>query len=359
MNGLERLPGAAFVVHLHPSKLASPRQGIRAHLNSLLLRYNEELEGVILSFSNERVLTHHAAIQPYFPFVKVEVLADVVLFRARQGMRLVGTVNKVGADYIGLLVLGFINASLGAEQIRSEFRPRLTEQCWASSKTPQHRLEVGTKVHFSVHAVRHHGQFVSIAGSLQQPGTGADGFAKPPLPASAAAGAARGQQQQGQQEQRQQLAQQQRQEQQQQQQPKAEKRKKKRKVEELAQQQPQAVQAAAPPPPAQQQQAEQPAAAGKKAKKDKQKQQTVGGQPTQQNGGTAAALPAGAAAAQAPEASAGKNKGKKRKAEAAAAAPTPAAAKPAAAAAKPAAAAAMEANGSSEQKKKKKKKTKD
>jgi hypothetical protein len=36
----------------------------------------------------------------------------------------VGTVNKVGADYLGLLVLGFINASVAADQIRAEFRPR-------------------------------------------------------------------------------------------------------------------------------------------------------------------------------------------------------------------------------------------
>ena len=35
-----------------------------------------------------------------------------------------GTVNKVGADYLGLLVLGFINASVAADQIRAEFRPR-------------------------------------------------------------------------------------------------------------------------------------------------------------------------------------------------------------------------------------------
>lgn len=36
-----------------------------------------------------------------------------------------GTVNKVGADYVGLLVLGVINASVAADQMRPEFRPRL------------------------------------------------------------------------------------------------------------------------------------------------------------------------------------------------------------------------------------------
>lgn len=37
----------------------------------------------------------------------------------------VGTVNKVGADYVGLLVLGVVNASIAADQMRPEFRPRL------------------------------------------------------------------------------------------------------------------------------------------------------------------------------------------------------------------------------------------
>lgn len=37
----------------------------------------------------------------------------------------VGTVNKVGADYVGLLVLGFMNAAIAADSIRPEFRPRL------------------------------------------------------------------------------------------------------------------------------------------------------------------------------------------------------------------------------------------
>ena len=51
-------------------------------------RYSEDLEGVVLSFANERVLTTQASIHPYFPFVRLEVLADLVLFRPRPGMRL-------------------------------------------------------------------------------------------------------------------------------------------------------------------------------------------------------------------------------------------------------------------------------
>ena len=37
MEGLERLR-TKLTIDLHPSKLASPREGVRAHLTSLLLR---------------------------------------------------------------------------------------------------------------------------------------------------------------------------------------------------------------------------------------------------------------------------------------------------------------------------------
>lgn len=42
----------------------------------------------------------------------------------------VGTINKVGVDYIGLLLLGFINVSLAADQIRSEFQARPLVRHW-------------------------------------------------------------------------------------------------------------------------------------------------------------------------------------------------------------------------------------
>ena len=43
---------------------------------------------MLLSYSNERILTHQAHIHPYFPLVRVEVAADAVLFRPQAGMRL-------------------------------------------------------------------------------------------------------------------------------------------------------------------------------------------------------------------------------------------------------------------------------
>ena len=41
-----------------------------------------------MSYANERVLTKTACIHPYFPYARLEVTAEVVLFRPRPGIRL-------------------------------------------------------------------------------------------------------------------------------------------------------------------------------------------------------------------------------------------------------------------------------
>lgn len=167
-----------FTVDLHPSKLSSVETGVREHLHALLLRYNEHLDGVPLSISNEKILTQQAHIHPYFPLVRVDVSADVVLFKPQLGTRLVGTVNKIGADYIGLLVLGFINAAIGAERIRQDLQCRYADSCWVSARNPKHVISVGTQVHFTLAGVQRPGDFVSLIGELRTSDTGAHGFTK-------------------------------------------------------------------------------------------------------------------------------------------------------------------------------------
>jgi len=61
-----------------------------------------------------------------------------------------GTVGTVGADYLGLLVLGLFNAVVGRERIPGHLRCRPAQGCWASDTDRRLRLEVGTPVDFVV-----------------------------------------------------------------------------------------------------------------------------------------------------------------------------------------------------------------
>ena len=44
-------------------------------------RFNEDMEGVVLSYTNERIVSQEGRVHPYFPFTRVQVTADVVLFK--------------------------------------------------------------------------------------------------------------------------------------------------------------------------------------------------------------------------------------------------------------------------------------
>lgn len=50
--------------------------------------FNEDLGGVVLAYSGERVTSRAARLHPYFPFLAVTVTAAVTLFRPRPGQRL-------------------------------------------------------------------------------------------------------------------------------------------------------------------------------------------------------------------------------------------------------------------------------
>ncbi|KIZ04925.1 hypothetical protein MNEG_3029 [Monoraphidium neglectum] len=166
---------ARFTLHLHPSKTQDVIEGVREQLNLGLLRYSEDLGGVVLAYSNERVTGRMARLHPYFPFLAVAVVARVTLFCPRPGQHLVGRVIKVGTDYVGLLVLGVFNAAIGAERIRREFKCSPEAGCWVSLRDATHRILVGSYVRFVVDSVLDHASLFSIVGSLLDAGTGEEG----------------------------------------------------------------------------------------------------------------------------------------------------------------------------------------
>ena len=92
-----------------------------------------------------------------------------------------GVVGTVGADYLGLLVLGLFNAVVGREHIPGHLRCRPAQGCWASDTDRRLRLEVGTPVDFVVAqcapSMPHAGatciHFASHADLVPVPGGGA------------------------------------------------------------------------------------------------------------------------------------------------------------------------------------------
>ena len=78
-----------LLLHAAPPHVPTPSYfGCSGLARIAACRYNDDLGGVLLSYRNARVLTRQASIHPYFPYVRVEVVAEVVLFKPRPGLRL-------------------------------------------------------------------------------------------------------------------------------------------------------------------------------------------------------------------------------------------------------------------------------
>ena len=81
-------------------------------------------------------------------------------------------VSKVTDSYVGLLVLGFMNAVVRAGSVRSDLRWLPLERCWASRAQPEHTIAVGDTVAFTVAALERDGPYVTLSGDLKGKDTG-------------------------------------------------------------------------------------------------------------------------------------------------------------------------------------------
>lgn len=128
-------------LHLPPFYMASTELGIRETLNNMLMTFVPEINAVLVAYSDVRIASKTAPVKYDSPFIHVVVEATLCVFRPTVGAPVVGVVNKVSPDHIGLLVLGVFNASIPARNIRSpEFEWDQVNAQWARagySSTPE------------------------------------------------------------------------------------------------------------------------------------------------------------------------------------------------------------------------------
>ncbi|KAK9816408.1 hypothetical protein WJX74_010482 [Apatococcus lobatus] len=162
---------ATFGVDLHPALCSEALTGVQEILNARLLRYSEDLSGVLLAYNNECILSMQAPVHVYFPYMHVDVAADVTLFSPAPGMRMRGKVIQVGPDYLGLHVLGIFNASIARRHIRPDFRFKPAERVCISKADPSHTIFEGTDVQFTIHSVQRESEFFTMTGAMLQKDT--------------------------------------------------------------------------------------------------------------------------------------------------------------------------------------------
>ncbi|KVI12086.1 uncharacterized protein LOC112508047 [Cynara cardunculus var. scolymus] len=171
MEGL-KVSDAELVVYLHPSKSNNASQAIFGELGSMLFKFNETFDGVLLAYSastKNKLAKILPGLNPYFG---VRLQARLLLFYPKPDMLLEGKVVKLGEQTIHIIVLGFSSATITEEDIREEFSYKVKhrKEVYASTIDKHHKIEIGTVIRFVVKSFDE--ETLHISGSLVPPHTG-------------------------------------------------------------------------------------------------------------------------------------------------------------------------------------------
>ncbi|KAJ3301293.1 hypothetical protein HDU76_005786, partial [Blyttiomyces sp. JEL0837] len=163
-----------FYLHLPPCFIGNAIAGVHDYLNKFLMQYVPEVKGVLLSYSDVEILDNAAKIMYDSPFFHFHIKVKLLLFAPKVGSTIVGVVNKVSPDHIGLLVHGVFNASIPADHIRrNEFIWKEKHMEWrrrgaaaAEGEGSHISIKPGSVVRFAITALPTINGMLTLSGSL-------------------------------------------------------------------------------------------------------------------------------------------------------------------------------------------------
>jgi len=148
-------------IQLPHSFVNDPIKGATQYLHSLLLKNQDDI-GVIVAFKDMRVeeSVGHVLVDQSSSIFTFHVCVKALVFNPAVNQLLVGIVNAVGAEHIGLLVSGIFNASISITSLP----PR--------KKVVLGSITVGSFVKFRVAKINVGNTMISIEGQINDPSTG-------------------------------------------------------------------------------------------------------------------------------------------------------------------------------------------
>ncbi|KAK4852781.1 hypothetical protein QYF36_027003 [Acer negundo] len=171
MEGL-KVSDTNLVAYVHPSKNNNISQAILHELSSLLFKFSETLEGVVLAYDVNILDKNANILSGIHPYFGVRLKANLLLFSPKPNMLLEGKVVKLTQESIHVIVLGFSSAIIIDEDIREEFKYKAKhgEELFASRSNKRHNIKVGTMIRFLVKSFDE--EILHISGSLFPAHTG-------------------------------------------------------------------------------------------------------------------------------------------------------------------------------------------
>ncbi|XP_062109270.1 uncharacterized protein LOC133819908 [Humulus lupulus] len=171
MEGL-KVSDANMVVYLHPSKTNKINDAILRELSSLLFKFHDNFDGVMLAYEFNILDKNARILNGIHPYIAVKLKAKLLLFSPKPNMLLEGKVVKVTQGSIHVIVLGFSSAVITDEDIRDEFvyKTKNEEEVFSSKFHKRHVIKVGSVIRFLVKSLDE--EVLHISGSLVPENTG-------------------------------------------------------------------------------------------------------------------------------------------------------------------------------------------
>ncbi|XP_024020559.1 DNA-directed RNA polymerase I subunit rpa43 isoform X2 [Morus notabilis] len=143
---------AKMVVYVHPSKSTKIYDAVLRELSSLLFKFDENFDGVVLAYEFDILDKSAKILSGIHPYIGVRIKAKLLLFSPKPDMLLEGRVVKVTQGSIHVIVLGFASAVITEEEIRDEFVYKIKheEEVFSSKFHKHHTIKVGTMIRFLV-----------------------------------------------------------------------------------------------------------------------------------------------------------------------------------------------------------------
>ena len=152
-------------LHIAPCFAQNMLKGVKIKLDQMVMKHSAQAEGVILAYSNVKIMAPFARIMYDCPFTHIALEAQFQIFSPVVGKRISGIVKKQNMDHLGLLVNGVFNASVSSDQIRPAFIWNETENSWVLQETGE-IIDDGTEIVFTVIGLGIQNNLLSISGAL-------------------------------------------------------------------------------------------------------------------------------------------------------------------------------------------------
>ena len=182
--GVLRRVEARLTLHCSPSFIGRLHDGARQHVNAMLLKPSEALGGVPIACPALRICSSVATANTDFPLLHFEVDATLVVFAPAVGARLVGRINQISPDHVGLLVLGTFNASIPRTALKSSHYYDTNDAIWCDEASGKQVLQAGSSVAFDVTGFDYADDVLCIQGSIAADSAGFVGCARRCVPTS-------------------------------------------------------------------------------------------------------------------------------------------------------------------------------